>query len=148
MVPARRSFRAALTHGLPGALMRDASSRFGYHHQMNASLTKYVPWPTVCLLLFATACGGGDDKSKDSAKSWRCYEDASGTCECLGSDWVVAGDSISEVDECTGYEVCWFYYAESFEETFCECGGADYMPSEPEEDVSDLEMVESCPTEE
>lgn len=114
---------------------------------MKASLMKIFPWSAVSFLLFATACGGGD-KDNDTSKSWRCYEYASGTCECLGADWDVSGDSITEVDECTGYDVCLFYYDESFNETFCECGGSDHMPVAADEDVSDLQMVGSCPTDE
>ena len=104
--------------------MGDAPPAGTYHHRMNASPMKNVPWPTVCFLLLATACGGGE-KDDAPGKSWRCYEDASGTCECLGADWEVSGDSVTEVDECTGYEVCLFYYDESFDQTFCECGGAE-----------------------
>jgi hypothetical protein len=108
---------------------------------------KSTSFATVIFFLLATACGGGD-KEDDPAKRWRCYEDASGTCECLGSEWQVDGDSITEVNECTGYEMCLFYYDDFFEETFCECGGADYMPRAQDEDISDLQMVESCPVEE
>lgn len=110
---------------------------------------KNFSFTTVIFFLFATACGGGDkDDDDDSGKSWRCYEDTSGTCECLGSEWQVDSDSVTEVDECTGYEMCLYYYDEFFEETFCECGGADYTPSAQDEDISDLQVVESCPVEE
>jgi hypothetical protein len=111
-----------------------------------------VAWSVPFLLVLVTACGGGQEEDEESSSPWQCYENTdTGDCECHfvepGAVLGIDGSSIVEVDECSGYPVCFSYYDEFFEEERCDCGEEGFVPLEVEGDLSALTMVESCPAE-
>lgn len=118
---------------------------------MFRALHSSVAWSVPVFFLLVTACGGGKEED-DEPSPWQCYEDTSiGDCECHfvepGAVLDIEGSSIVEVEECSGYPVCYSYFDEFFEEERCDCGEEDYVPMEVEGDLSALTMVESCPVE-
>src|SRR5688572_9277486 len=83
------------------------------------------------ILVSLLACSGGDDKQRERSpypgvSRWDCFANtASGVCDCYGlgpnDDMSAGGDSIEEVDECSGYAECKVLYDEEFEEWLCSC---------------------------
>lgn len=117
---------------------------------MLRALHTSVVWFVPFLLLVVTACGGGKEEEGEEPSPWQCYEDTSiGDCEChfveAGGELGIEGSSIVEVDECSGYPVCYSYFDEFFEEERCDCGEEGFVPMEVEGDLSALTTVESCP---
>lgn len=94
--------------------------------------------------LLATACGGGEEESK---YEWRCFERQL-SCEChetlKGEEPNVRG-AVTEVDDCSGYDVCKSYYDMSDEKGRCDCGGQDFEPNVSEAQRQDTKTVDSCP---
>lgn len=102
-------------------------------------------WASFFVLL-TTACGGGEE---EVTYEWKCYERADfDNCECYevasGEDPTL-NDMATEVDDCSGYEVCMSYYDTLREEGRCDCGGVDFEPNLGETQRSDTKTVDSCP---
>lgn len=101
------------------------------------------------LLLLVSACSSDKkEKEQEEELTWKCWANTSnGICECIGlgplEDHERAGSSIEEVDDCNGREVCFTYFDEAFENEVCACGDSTFVPVG--DDVSDLDMVDSCP---
>jgi hypothetical protein len=94
--------------------------------------------------LIFTACGGEEEKTE---YEWRCYERQT-SCEChetvKGEDPNVRG-TVTEVDDCSGYERCLSYYDMSDEKGRCDCGPAGFEPNVSETQREDTKSVNSCP---